>query len=288
MITMVITVNPDTGTGDSIGDYDGNHTVGPVPPHEENETNPFADSIQIINSSLRGYVGDGDEALVYGFSLKAKQKVFITVRGPSNGLSLDDPKISLIDSSGQEIAENDDWSSAFNSPEIESRVSIALERTESALLLDLDAGAYSLTVRPYEGSQSGSAVIDVQASGIANLSIRGLTDSEHLFSHGIVVSGTNASFETIDVLASAKGTATLQKYGISNGLQDPSIILSSPAGSTIAENDSWLQSDELPRIRGFEKPKGDNEAVLINSLSEGAYVYYSRWFFRFRKIYCLT
>jgi hypothetical protein len=264
--------NPDTGSGDLIGDYDGNHTAGPLPPSEGNETKPF-DSIQIINSSLRGYVGDGDEALVYGFSLEAKQKVFITVRGPSNGLSLDDPKISLIDSSGQEIAENDDWSSAFNSPEIESRVSIALERSESALLLDLDAGAYSLVVRPYERSQSGSAVIDVQASGIANISIRGLTDSENLFIHGIIVSGTIASSETIDVLAAAKGAATLEKYGVSNGLQDPSITLNSVAGSTIAENDSWVQSGELSRIRGFEKPQGDNEAVLINSLSEGAYMF---------------
>ena len=232
---------------------------------------------QVSSSSVRAYVGAGEANLIYGFSLKTKQSVFIKAQGPSlSNLgvvdAMSDPRISLLDSAGVEIAENDDWSSSANYSEIESR-SLAsetpLESVESALLLDLQAGSYSLVVRPFEGSQEGTAILTVEAAVISNISVRGLVGSDP-FVHGIVLSGPSESDVPAEVLASAKGSASLAQYGVSNGLSNPSITLYDPTNQTIGENDDW-SGIELPRVRGFEKPKGAQEAVLLSTLDQGSY-----------------
>ena len=110
-----------------------------------------------------------------------------------------------------------------------------LESLESALLLDLDPGTYTVIMNPMGTTQEGKGILSVSAFGISKISIRAHGEMG-ILRHGITLSELSAphyddpfihpphsEISQTRILASAKGAASLSQFGISNGMTDPSI-----------------------------------------------------------------
>ncbi len=124
---------------------------------------------QLVNISTRGPVIDGDGVMIAGFIVQGtgRQLVVIRARGPSlaaAGVSnpLPNPTLSLVRmSDGQEIAANNDWNvQNLNATAIQQRGMAPANGYESAIMIALDAGAYTAIVKGL-GNTSGTAIVEV-------------------------------------------------------------------------------------------------------------------------------
>jgi hypothetical protein len=133
---------------------------------------------KIANLATRAYAGRDGKELIGGFVVEgmagATKRVLIRVLGPTLGRppfhmsgTLDDPEMEIRNAAGELLIRNDDWSTgADGGPSQENdfhpRVELYGERQifatgfaptnrrEPCVLVDLPAGSYTVTVRPYE------------------------------------------------------------------------------------------------------------------------------------------
>jgi hypothetical protein len=129
---------------------------------------------EFVNLSVRGNAGKGGETLIAGFIVDVVPKqVLIRGIGPrlaSFGVTgaLADPKITVYDSAGHIVAENDNWSSTGAvdiATLIEATVKsggfpLVTDSKDSALLVTLQPGAYSVHVSG-AGGTSGIALLEI-------------------------------------------------------------------------------------------------------------------------------
>jgi YVTN family beta-propeller protein len=120
---------------------------------------------RILNISTRGYVSAHTSYMIGGFILGGPEPIRILVRalGPSLtsggvGNPLADPKVELHDAQGALISSNDNWKDAQRT-EIEATGIPPANDLESAILVDLPAGAYTAVVTP--ASYSGEGLVEV-------------------------------------------------------------------------------------------------------------------------------
>lgn len=120
---------------------------------------------RVLNLSTRGYV-DSARPMIGGFVISGTagrtRRVLIRVLGPtleSYGVTnaLNDPYLSLYDSAGELLLNNDDWSadaqddiSTHAEEQIVASGFMPLNRREPAVLLDLAPGVYTAIVKPFE------------------------------------------------------------------------------------------------------------------------------------------
>ncbi len=121
----------------------------------------------LSNISTRGFVGTGDDVLISGFIVGARNDETAVIRaiGPSladAGVAeaLGNPLLQVYDSNGTILATNDDWMSDPGANQIEA-VGLAPTNTlEAATILTLTPGSYTAVVRGAEGS-SGVGLVEV-------------------------------------------------------------------------------------------------------------------------------
>jgi len=124
------------------------------------------DSGSLTNLSTRAMVGTGDNVLIAGLTIvDGPRKILLTAKGPSMTAlgvtgALADPTIALHDATGALIAANDDQASAANYAEIVATGKAPSDPRESAILLTLQPGIYTLIVRGSGGTQ-GIALVAV-------------------------------------------------------------------------------------------------------------------------------
>ena len=124
----------------------------------------------LVNISTRGAVFTGNDVMIGGFVIQGSgpQTVVVRARGPSLlpfGLTdaLLNPMIQLIRSSDQaQIAVNDNWQSAANAADIQASGFAPPEALESAILITLPPGAYSVILTG-AGGATGIAILEVFA-----------------------------------------------------------------------------------------------------------------------------
>jgi hypothetical protein len=111
------------------------------------------------NMSTRGSVGTTDDVLISGFIVGDVDSATVVVRalGPSlaaSGVSgvLSDPTLTIYDSTGSEIATNDNWQDNVNAIDVRKNGLAPPNPSESALVLHLPAGAYTAIVRGANGA----------------------------------------------------------------------------------------------------------------------------------------
>lgn len=130
-------------------------------------------SNRLMNLSTRANVGTGGNTLISGLSVSKSQgarKVLIRAVGPTLtefGVSgaLVDPTISIADSSGRQIAGNDNWYTNDNKTLTDAftkagAFSLMPNSKDSALLLDLMPGNYTILVNGVANT-SGVALVEL-------------------------------------------------------------------------------------------------------------------------------
>lgn len=129
---------------------------------------------RVVNLSLRGYAGVGDEPLIAGFVVRGTgvKRLLIRGAGPALGLEpfavpgiLEDPQISLHDQQSRLLLSNNDWDTT-------DPVAITAAATEtgafpfvpgsrdSALLVSLTPGVYTVVLSGVDG-RTGVALIEI-------------------------------------------------------------------------------------------------------------------------------
>lgn len=251
---------------------------------------------RLLNISTRGRVGTGDDALIAGMIVRgptAKQ-MLIRAAGPALaafGVSgaLASPVLTVLDASGRTVATNTNWSAAPNASALATTgvlvgaFPFATNRTDAAVLLTLDPGAYTLRVNG-TGDSTGVALVECyDADGLSsdgsraiNISTRGSVGSEgNTLIAGFSVGGASSR----RVLVRAVGP-TLRSFGVNNVLAAPRIDLFASTGVEphFVAVSSWSLSTNVDELRGaallagaFALTEDSADAAFIATLAPGNY-----------------
>ena len=243
---------------------------------------------RIVNLSVRSRAGSGDNGLIVGFVVGGAVNKPMLLRGVGPSLTefgvgdvLADPKLSLYSGSVM-TATNDDWALGANAPEIANTgailgaFSLREASTDSAMLANLGAGAYTVQVGG-KNDETGVALVEVydaasdNAASLVNLSVRTFVgaggEAPNL---GFVVAGNTPK----RVLIRAVGP-TLGAFGVSGTLDDPQLELFKN-GVRVGLNDNWEGDAALSATFASVGAFGltdvnSKDAVMLVTLEPGAY-----------------
>ncbi|PYI92889.1 MAG: hypothetical protein DMF03_01655, partial [Verrucomicrobia bacterium] len=237
---------------------------------------------QLLNISTRGLVGTGDNVMIGGFIITgtANKTVLLRAIGPSLSNppinltgTLQDPTLSVFNSSQQRIGFSDNWADASNAQSIPT----ALQPTnnlESAILISLAPGAYTAIV---SGMNNGTGiglveVFDLDSnpvSKLSNISTRGLVETgDSVLIGGFVISGAVSDKVVVRAIGPSLASSPIN---LANVLQNPSLGLFNDQGTRVQFNDDW-QSDQRDEIIATGLQPSDNaESVIITTLLPGNY-----------------
>jgi hypothetical protein len=139
-----------------------------------------------------------------------------------------------------------------------------------------DAGTYDVEVaNGFSATISVPVLLTVAPvavpSRLSNVSVRGFSGaSDQTLIIGLVVGGTGA--ET--ALVRAVGP-TLSTFGVAGLLADPQLVLTTPAGATVASNDNWgggaALSAVFTQVGAFPLPAASLDSAVLTSLQPGSY-----------------
>jgi uncharacterized delta-60 repeat protein len=195
--------------------------------------------------------------------------------------AMQDPLLTLTDSSGAYVAHNNDWGDAANPGDI-IRAGLQLgvfalgtSSKDSALLVNFAPGTYTATISPADGA-TGVALLDIYQADyvqrLAAFSFRAQAGSgPSTLTCGFVVSGLVARPYLIRALGPVLGTST--------ALTDPRLAVYSNAMQVVA-NDDWSTdtaeaarlTSAAARLGGVALASGSKDAALLITLSPGTYV----------------
>jgi hypothetical protein len=234
------------------------------------------------NISTRANVGTGDNALIGGIIINGSDPATVVLRaiGPSLAVSgitgvLADPTLELHDSTGAVIASNDNWMDD-QKDEIEATGLAPTDDLESAIVMTLDPGAYTVIVRGLADT-TGVGVVeaynlssDTADSELANISTRGFVDTgENVMIGGFILGGGGGGFTQVIVRGIGP---SLVDFGVADPLADPFLELHNADGDVIASNDNWMDDPNMQTVtdRGLA-PTDANESAIYDVLAPGAY-----------------
>jgi len=173
------------------------------------------------------------------------KNVLLRAIGPSLPLvgALADPILELRDQAGALITSNDNWMDSPNKQEIIDTIPPSDDR-ESAILSQLDPGAYTAIVRGVNGS-AGNGLVElyyIDQMGMQSWSIfqpAASAGRRLLLIGGFILLGVS----TERVLVRAIGPS-LSGAGIGNPLLDPTLELHDGNGALLTTNDDWKDTQQ--------------------------------------------
>jgi hypothetical protein len=234
---------------------------------------PVHPTRNLLNISTRGRVEAGENAMIGGFIVQGPdlKKLLIRGIGPSLPLTgaLSDPILDLYDSSGKLMASNDNWTSK-RLDIIGSQLAPSSER-EAAILMTLQAGAYTTVIRDVNG-QPGLALVEVydldpKDSLLANISTRGKVETaDNVMIGGFIIGGADPT----QMLVRAIGPS-LAANGVAQPLADPVLELHDGNGDLISTNDDWRSTQQSDITATGLAPASDNESAILVTLDPGSY-----------------
>ena len=116
---------------------------------------------RLVNLSTRGRIGVGEDVLIGGLIVRGTvgKRVIVRAIGPSLAGSvagaLANPSLEMYDSSGNQIAANDDWETSAQRSAIIASTVAPSHSNESAIITTLAPGGYTAIVR---GVNNGTGV----------------------------------------------------------------------------------------------------------------------------------
>jgi hypothetical protein len=250
-----------------------------IPIHLENTKFPTVKS-EVLNLSTRGLVSSGDNVLIGGFIVTGAEPKSMVLRalGPSLsgfGVSgvLRDPVLSVYNSSGNLIVMNDNWQSDVNHFAVEANGLAPTNPLESAVLMTLAPGAYTVIVTGTRAT-SGVGLVELydisplSNSKLGNTSTRGSVGTgDNVLIGGFIIGDVDSATVVVRVLG-----PTLATYGVSGVLSDPALTIYDSNGSVLASNDNWQTNVNAIDIRRNRlAPPNPSESALVLHLPAGAY-----------------
>ncbi len=222
----------------------------------------------------------GDNILDGGFIIPGTASRDIVIRGigpslSSVGLSgvLADPTLELHGpNSSALLATNDNWQDT-QEYDIQSFGFSPTNNLESAILLNLQPGAYTVILAGKDGG-TGIGLVEVYDlesfdSMPTNMSIRGLVGTgDHVLIGGFILGPVDGVSSTILARAIGPSLAAAQVAG---PLEDPEIELYDSNGTSIAFNDNWKDSQETQIGATGLAPQSDQESAILETLAAGSY-----------------
>jgi hypothetical protein len=246
-------------------------------------TQTVAATGRFADISTRMRVLSGDNVLIGGFIITGTDPKEILIRGIGPSLSrfgvtgaLVDPTLELHQGSNT-IARNDNWKTrpdgTSQQAEIEATTIPPTNDLESAILTTLSPGTYTAILSGKNGG-TGVGLVEVYDlaptanSKLANISTRGFVDTgDNVMIGGLIVGGSGGS---ANVLIRAIGPS-LQSFGISNALQNPTLELHDGSGAIVASNDDWRDSQASLIAATGIPPASNQEAAILTGLAPGNY-----------------
>lgn len=245
----------------------------------------------LLNISTRLRVLPGDNVPIAGFIITGHEYQTVVARGLGPSLNsagipsaqiLQDPIIDLYRSSGELVAQNNDWK---DHPEAGSWLQIwgfaPGDDRESALFIypsrdftvgppGLLPGAYTIHLRGNHGT-TGIGLVEVYGN-FANISTRGFVGTGDDVLIGGFIAGDADAGNTTVLLRGIGPTLPL-----AGALANPTLELHDYNGNKIATNDDWKidsdsgQSQEAVIRDTSIPPKDENESAILRKLQPGAY-----------------
>jgi uncharacterized delta-60 repeat protein len=235
---------------------------------------------KVANISTRALVGTVDAVEIGGFIVTGTADKSVVVRAVGPSLEADgsrlagvlsNPRLELHDSTGQLIAQNDDWRESQEAAIVASGLA-PLDEQESAIAATLAPGAYTAVVQG-NGGETGIALVEVYDtspaadSKLQNISTRGEVETgDDVMIAGIILTGS----ENASIVARAIGPS-LADLDVTNPLGDPILELHDQSGATIASNDNWKETQEAELTAVGLAPAREQEAALLATLPPGPY-----------------
>jgi hypothetical protein len=212
----------------------------------------------------------------------ASKRIMIRAVGPSIGIggALADPVLRVFDSSGTQIAANDNWRSTQEA-EISASGLAPTNDKEAALIINLPASAANtIFTAILSGANGGSGigvleVYDLDAESFAdlgNVATRGFVGSgPNVLIGGFIVGDDSFTGQPQNILVRGIGPS-LSASGISNPLQDPVIELHDSQGATIVSNNDWGTSPDAAALTTSGlAPTNPKESAILRTVAPGAY-----------------
>ena len=239
---------------------------------------------RLANIATRVDVKGGQNDGIAGFIKRnpATKRVLVRALGPSTGLggALQDPVVKVFDSTGTQIATNDNWRGPQQA-EISASGLAPKNDKEAAVIINLTgATAHSNYTAILSGANGGTGiglveVYDLDAESFAdlgNVATRGLVGTgNNVLIGGLVVKDDSFTAQQQTILVRGIGPS-LSASGLTNALPDPFLELHDGQGAVIASNDDWGSSPEAAALTASGlAPTNPKEAAILRTLAPGPY-----------------
>ena len=233
-----------------------------------------------LNISTRGMVGVDDDVLIGGFIVTGSDSEIVALRalGPSlsdSGVAdpLADPVLTLYDSSGAVIANNDSWESSPSAPLLTANGLAPGDPAEAATIQTLAPGAYTFVVKGKDASQGIGLVeaYDLSStadSKLANISTRGSVGTgESVLISGFIIGDVDSATVVVRAIG-----PSLSSAGIDTALEDPMLTVFDSNGAILVTNDNWQDDATSLQVEENGLAPGDEaESATLLNLPAGAY-----------------
>jgi hypothetical protein len=204
-----------------------------------------SDTSFLLNISARAYVQTNENILIAGFIIEGTGTKKVVIRGIGQGLSAHgvatslDATIEIYDADKQIIGTNDDYADGDSVSELEEAGLVPSDGTDSALVLNLRAGAYTVHLVPKTASGIGLAeVYDLEpkpgSALLYNISSRAYVQTgDNNLVAGFVIGGTGT--KKVAIRGIGQG---LVSHGVDTDL-NASIEVYDSNAEVIAVNERW-------------------------------------------------
>jgi hypothetical protein len=226
--------------------------------------------VTLANISTRAFVQTGDNVLIGGFIVTGNvpKKVMLRGIGPSLNIAgkLDDPILELHDGTGLLVIANDNWKDAPNKQAIIDSTIAPTNDAESAILMNLNPGAYTAILKGAANNGTGVGVVeaydlDLTANAkLANISTRCFVQGgDNVMIGGFIVLGVDPQNVVVEALGPS--------LPVPGNLADPTLELRDGNGTLLDANDNWGDSpNKQAIIDSTIPPTNDLESAIVATL----------------------
>ncbi len=235
---------------------------------------------RLVNLSTRMQVGVGDNVLIGGFIIQGDERKKVLLRGLGPSLSaagvsgaLQDPRLTLLDSSGAVIETNDNWQDSPDLADINASTLPPADPRESAIVAKLVPGSYTVIVEGVNGA-TGVGLVEnytldtYNGSRVANISTRGRVGiGDSVLIGGFIVRGSTNKTVVLRALGPSLGG-----FNRSALLANPLLELHDGDGQLVDSNDDWPSASQAAAILASGlAPTNPRESALLLTLAPGNY-----------------